>query len=183
MGYQYAKDNTVEEKENGAFNPYKIFLPRFVTDLKPSAPRRRPAFNFWRQTKRTEINQELQVQVERAKADGNPILPSHFAARREAIARAMYKELDDDDKKHWENISEEQHELAMIQHNQQQDEKISTAPADRQRWVNSFSRVPFSLTFPMKFQGYTTSAWLHQAYSRFNLRSNRLEGHAHCRRT
>lgn len=141
LKYRYQKQYGGKKPK---FNPYQAFLPTFLNLInqkagksKKSTPkaRRRPPLNLWRQTKRTEIEHQFQIIAAQAEQLGQPIPSTHYATRREAIARELFNSLSKEDQLYWQQAADREYDELVAKENEADDGKIPTDPAARQRYT------------------------------------------------
>lgn len=138
----------MDPKESGAHNPYHVLLHK-LTGTTIQCPRRRIAVNVWRKTQRIVIEQEVK---QRAAHDRTPL--SGLAALRDKVAKEMYAKLDAEEKAEWEEQAKEDHEAATKAWKDETEGKLSTDPADWQKYVQVFVIVKLtSLLFPRCIYG------------------------------
>jgi len=116
----------LDPKESGAENPFRILLLR-LTGLEGNAkPRLRTTVNIWRKTQRKEIEDEV-------KRLPGKIRRQQLAAVREQVAKKMFSELSEVERKGWEEQALEDHAERLATWTALMEGEISKDNADRQR--------------------------------------------------
>ncbi|KAF8173489.1 hypothetical protein BJ912DRAFT_859330 [Pholiota molesta] len=131
MAYQYMKDNDLNPKESGAYNPYNAIFTK-LTGKEVNRPRCKTAVNVWRKTHREEIEAELKRRLGDLAGKRDQL-----AAERDRIARAMFSKLDDEEQRQWKSAAQAEHNEAMKEYKKELDlaHTPSTSPEDRQRCI------------------------------------------------
>ncbi|KAF8157506.1 hypothetical protein BJ912DRAFT_866974 [Pholiota molesta] len=136
MAYQYMKDNDLNPKESGAYNPYNAIFTK-LTGKEVNRPRCKTAVNVWRKTHREEIEAELKRRLGDLAGKRDQL-----AAERDRIARAMFSKLDDEEQRQWKSAAQAEHNEAMKEYKKELDlaHTPSTSPEDRQRCIQGLVR-------------------------------------------
>jgi len=124
LAYQHMKDRDIDPKESGAIDPYRLLLHK-LTGTSSQRPRLKTPVNVWRKTARLEI--EAMVQERGA-------LPrAQLAKQRDQIARELFANLSEEERKQWADQAKEEHEEALNTWKQETEGDLPTTPEDRQR--------------------------------------------------
>ncbi|KAF9470937.1 hypothetical protein BDN70DRAFT_939316 [Pholiota conissans] len=121
LAYQHMKDNDIDSKESGAYNPYHTLLTRLTG----------------KETHRDEIETELKRRLGELKGKRDKL-----AAERDRIAREMFAKLDLEEQRQWKLLAIEEHNELMKQYKKdlQLANTPSRAPEDRQRCIQGLVR-------------------------------------------
>ncbi|KAF8954792.1 hypothetical protein BDZ97DRAFT_1675759 [Flammula alnicola] len=121
MAYQYMKDNDLNPKDSGAYNPYHALMAK-LTGKEVNRPRCK-----------TGVNNRLGDL--KGKKD-------RLAAERDKIAREMFAKLDEEEQRSWKVVAMDEHSELMKEYKKdaQLANTPSTDPADRQRCIQGLVR-------------------------------------------
>ncbi|KAF8958799.1 hypothetical protein BDZ97DRAFT_1940816 [Flammula alnicola] len=148
MAYQYMKDNDVNPKDSGAYNPYHALMAK-LTGKEVNRPRCKTGVNVWRKTHREEIEAELKNRLGDLKGKKD-----RLAAERDKIAREMFAKLDEEEQRSWKVVAMDEHSELMKEYKKdaQLANTPSTDPADH--W--SYGELLFHTS--QDFSGYNTTS-------------------------
>ncbi|KAF9470378.1 hypothetical protein BDN70DRAFT_902157 [Pholiota conissans] len=107
LAYQHMKDNDLDPKESGAFNPYHALMTR-LTGKEVVRPRCKTGANMWRKTHREHIEAELKRRLGDLKGKRD-----RLAAERDKIAREMFGRLDLEEQRDWKTMVLAEHDELM----------------------------------------------------------------------
>ncbi|KAF9472820.1 hypothetical protein BDN70DRAFT_937902 [Pholiota conissans] len=136
MAYQYMKDNDLNPKDSGAYNPYHSLLSK-LTGKEVTRPRCKTGINMWRKTHREDIETELKKRLGELKGKRDQL-----AAERDKIAREMFSKLDPEEQRGWKAMALSEHDELMKQYKKdlQLANTPSRTPEDRQRCIQGLVR-------------------------------------------
>ncbi|KAF9470323.1 hypothetical protein BDN70DRAFT_821516, partial [Pholiota conissans] len=114
LAYQHMKDNDLNPKESGAYNPYNAIMVK-LTGKDVSRPRLKTAVNGKKE---------------------------RLATERDRIAREMFGRLSEEDQRHWKGVAMDEHNDTLKEYKKELElaNSPSTAPADRQRCIQGLVR-------------------------------------------
>ncbi|KAF9470923.1 hypothetical protein BDN70DRAFT_939329 [Pholiota conissans] len=137
LAYQHMKDNDLNPKDSGAYNPYNALMVK-LTGKEVSRPRLKTAANVWRKTKRDEIEAELKRRL----GDDLKEKKERLVTERDKIAREMFKRLSEEEQRHWKGVAVDEHNDVLKEYQKELElaNNPSTAPADRQRCIQGLVR-------------------------------------------
>jgi len=127
MAYQYAKDRDLSGKESGADNAYEVLM-RKLTRLAFKKPKKKSAQMLWAKSNHTVIEDEVRKHPQFISSKKGRVV-----GIRQKIIGNLFKELDDDDKKGWEEMAMEDHSQVLKDWKAKMDSLISNSPEDRQQ--------------------------------------------------
>ncbi|KAF9470439.1 hypothetical protein BDN70DRAFT_939712 [Pholiota conissans] len=137
LAYQHMKDNDLNPKDSGAYNPYNALMVK-LTGKEVSRPRLKTAANTWRKTKRDEIEAELKRRL----GDDLKEKKERLVTESDKIAREMFKGLSDEEQRHWKGVAMDEHNEVLKEYKKELElaNTPSTAPVDRQRCIQGLVR-------------------------------------------
>ncbi|KAF8876893.1 hypothetical protein CPB84DRAFT_1852837 [Gymnopilus junonius] len=129
LAYQYTKDHDVDSKANGANDPYRALLYK-LTGKEFVRPRVKTPCNVWRKTQRGAIEEKT-----KALAAELSVGKKGLAALRDKIAREMFSQLPEEERRKWRSTAEQESNAAQKMWEQEVTSPASTASEDRQRCI------------------------------------------------
>ncbi|KAF9471337.1 hypothetical protein BDN70DRAFT_939020 [Pholiota conissans] len=131
LAYQHMKDNDLNPKDSGAYNPYHSLMSK-LTGKEVTRPRLKTGVNLWRKTHREEIETFLKNRFGDLKGKRD-----RLAAERDKIARDMFGKLSAEEQRNWKSMALTEHNELLKQYKKdlEQAMKPSRAPEDRQRCI------------------------------------------------
>ncbi|PBK83698.1 hypothetical protein ARMGADRAFT_1089138 [Armillaria gallica] len=131
LRYQYVKQNDMSAKDTGADNPWTILL-HCLTGVGLSKPRKPQAFALWYKANTADVNDAWKAHMETMNGSGCAILPGQRAAGFHSFKSKTYNKLLGAEKKSWEDLAAEEHEVAMKDFEDKLNAPISQEPKDLQ---------------------------------------------------
>jgi len=123
------KDHDLDPKDSGLSNPYRVLLHQ-LTGTSIQRPRMRSAHNTWRRTQAPVIEAEVRCLMF---LEG--ITRSAVFTLRECVAKEMFHQLSDDERREWGVQAKEEHEVTMENWKNETQADPSEEPAARQKYV------------------------------------------------
>ncbi|KAF8069289.1 hypothetical protein FPV67DRAFT_1414520, partial [Lyophyllum atratum] len=136
MAYQYWKDREETAKGSEVQDAFLTLLQRLTGKGLPK-PRRITASNHWQQTQESkllvdaEVTRRLQFSTK----------AKERAGIRSKVVSDLFKALPEAERAEWEDSSVHQHELALAEWEEKTSGPPSTAPEDRQKYIQAL--IPF----------------------------------------
>lgn len=130
MAYQHSKDRTQTGKELGEENPFAVLLAK-LNGTSLSRPRKPNAFDLWA----TE-NQDVFTPVLHAAVTQEQPNRYQLAGLQSKVKKAEFDKLSPEIKAEWQARVEERHRKELVEWKARWTSEPSTAPEDRQRYVN-----------------------------------------------
>ncbi len=127
MAYQYAKDHDIGGKESGSDSTYDVLM-RQLTGVALKKPKKKSAQILWAKASHDIVEEEV-----RKRAQFSTSKKGQYAGIRQKVIGELFKALDQEDQKGWEDMAMEEHEEATKAWKKQVDAPISTSPEDRQQ--------------------------------------------------
>ncbi|PBK59165.1 hypothetical protein ARMSODRAFT_1027662 [Armillaria solidipes] len=140
LRYQYAKRNDMSAKDMGADNPWTVLLHR-LTGVGLSKPRKPQAFALWYKANATEVEAAWKAHMEVMKTKGSPIAPGQRAAGFQSFKSKMYRDLPAAEKKSWEGLAAEEHEVAIKEYEEKLHAPVSQEAKDYQSCLERLPSV------------------------------------------
>ena len=127
MAYQYAKDHDLCRKEFGADGAYEVLM-RQLTGVSLKKPKKKSAQMLWAKSNHDIVEEEVKKNSEFANSKKGQV-----AGIRQKVIGELFKAMNLEDQKGWEDMAKEEHEEAKNAWKKRVDTPISTSPKDRQR--------------------------------------------------
>lgn len=124
------KDNKYDPKSSNDNNPFSAVISALTGHELCTCPRLKTTVNTWCKTNVIEINKVVQQTVI---AEKTP--PGKTVAVWNRVAKQLFNLLKPEEKWFWGERAKENHDRALSEWKASKDKKISTAPADRQKYV------------------------------------------------
>jgi hypothetical protein len=126
MAYQYAKDNDLGGKESGADSAYEVLM-RQLTGVALKKPKKKSAQMLWAKSNHDIVEDAVKKNAQFATSKKGQV-----AGIRQKVIGELFKALDEEDQKGWEEVAKEEHEEAINAWKKRVDAPISNSPEDRQ---------------------------------------------------
>ncbi|SJL10437.1 uncharacterized protein ARMOST_13823 [Armillaria ostoyae] len=131
LRYQYAKQNDMSAKDMGVDNPWTILLHRLM-GVGLSKPRKPQAFVVWYKSNTAEVDAAWKAHTETMKDSGCALQSGQHAASFQSFKSKTYNKLLVAEKKSWEDLAVEEHEVAMKEFEEKLNTPVSQEPKDLQ---------------------------------------------------
>ncbi len=119
-------------KDTGADNPWTIILHR-LTGVGLSKPCKPQVFTLWYKLNNEDIETTWNKHTEELKNGGKPVVPGKHAAAFQTFKSKMYCNLPSVERKSWEDMAVEEHEVVLKEFEEKLDVLISQEPQDLQK--------------------------------------------------
>ena len=125
------KDHDLDPKDSRLCNPYRVLLHQLMgTSIQ--RPRMKSAINIWHRTEAPVIKAEVQCLM---LVGGIP--HSEVVTLRERVAKKIFLQLPEEERKGWGVQAKEEHEVAIENWRNEMQADPSEEPAARQKYVQS----------------------------------------------
>lgn len=130
--YRYMRDHAHDPRSTDPSNPYNAIIMQLSGLSSEKRPRCKAPINIW--CKEPESVQAIQAEWDKI---GTTIPATKRAAKRAELASALFKALLAERQKYYADRAKEEHQVALKKWTAASMGEVSTAPADRQRYVHS----------------------------------------------
>ncbi|KAF9472824.1 hypothetical protein BDN70DRAFT_775212, partial [Pholiota conissans] len=132
LAYEHAKEkNPTKRITVGTDDPMTVLMAK-LAGIPVKKPRVRPGYTVWGQNNRQFVDPIYEQRVK----DGNIPLRQRAALRMQ-VYKECFSELDEDERREYENRATEEHQAAVEKIEQTLNMPPSEAPADRQQVLNN----------------------------------------------
>lgn len=137
------RDHAHDPRSTDPSNPYNAVIMQLSGMSREKRPRCKSPVNIW--CKEPDSVKTIQAEWDRIVTT---IDPGKRAAKRAEVASALFKTLSEEKQQYYTDRAKEEHKVALRKWNEALMGEVSTAPADRQRFVPSLVISFMKLNLP-----------------------------------